>query len=52
MAVLVERVGFLDGRDIEAPVLRKFLILGRYHRQRQIGRNAVQIYPGMPEDVR
>ena len=43
--MLIERVGFFDGRDIEAPVLGKLLIFRRHDRERQIGRNPIQINP-------
>jgi len=42
MAVLVELVGFFDGRHVKAPVSREFLILGGDHGQRHVRRYAVQ----------
>jgi len=47
VAMLIEGVGFFDGRDIEAPMLGKLLIFRRHDRERQIGRNPVQIHPAV-----
>jgi len=34
VAMLVEGIGFFDGRDIEAPMFRKLLIFRRHDRER------------------
>jgi len=51
MAVLVERIGLFDGRHIEAPMLRKLLILRRHDGERQIGRDFIQSHPAVTEVV-
>jgi hypothetical protein len=51
VTMLIERVGLLDGLDVEAPVFGEFLIFRGHHGQRQIGRDAVQIHPAVTELV-
>jgi len=43
--MLIEGVGLFDGRDIESPMLGKFLIFRRHDGERQIGRDPIQIDP-------
>ena len=45
-------IGLLDGLDVESPVLRKFLILGGDHGERQIGRYARRDPPSVPRTRR
>jgi len=51
VAVLVERVGLFDGRNIEAPVLGELLIFRRHDGERQIGRDSIQVDPTVAIDV-
>jgi len=51
VAVLIERVGLFDGRNIEAPMLGKLLVFRRHDGERQVGRDSIQIDPTMAIDV-